>query len=51
MAALSAEEYRSMSEAAYETVSRDYRETAVFRRLLDTYRSLGVPAPEATAGC
>ena len=50
MATLSGEEYRKMSEAAYETVSTRYRETAVFDRLLDIYRSLGVPPPGTAAG-
>jgi glycosyltransferase involved in cell wall biosynthesis len=45
MASLSPAEYRAMSEAAYDTVSSEYRERTVFERLVGVYSELGVPTP------
>jgi len=49
MADLSDEEYSAMSEAAYATVDEGFRESAVFDRLVSTYRAVGVPPPAVPA--
>jgi glycosyltransferase involved in cell wall biosynthesis len=45
MASLTAAEYRTMSAAAYQTVSSSYRETTVLDRLVGVYSELGAPPP------
>jgi len=49
MASLTDTEYGAMSQAAYDTVSSEYRETTVFERLIGVYSELGVPAPRSVA--
>jgi glycosyltransferase involved in cell wall biosynthesis len=43
MLSLSDDQYLAMSNAAFETVSKDFRESAVIDRLVDAYTSLGFP--------
>jgi glycosyltransferase involved in cell wall biosynthesis len=50
MASLSLEEYRAMSQAAYDTASTRYRESFVYDRLVDIYSELGFPPPSAALG-
>lgn len=50
MATLPPDEYRAMSQAAFESVSEGYRESLVYDRLVKIYTELGFPPPASALG-